>query len=480
MKFLITFICVIFFSFINGKETAAQIRRPDDVTTNTLNNNIASLLNGSNLKRQNLATDNAGNMTRCMTNAQREVYEEKTRMAKLRSKARKILKGDIPANNRVQRTLFAWPLRMIGDYDMYNCFNLQNYVDQDPDIDPDGDDDTAEDPYVEDYQCNNRTYDSHRGQDINLWPFWWRMMDRNVVMAVAAAPGEIVEIDDGHFDKNCSCTEPPNIIKIEHADGSISSYWHLKKNTITSKVEGDMVEAGEFLGFIGSSGCSSWPHLHFEVRDINNNVIEPFAGSCNVKNASSWWQQQRPYWDPQINRLMTHSTPVNIGKCPGDEVVNARNLFDPGDAVYTGIAFMDGQNGDDAACTLTRPSGLIYDSWTVSLGSTNSRQYWTDVHNLPSGNNGTWMFKVVYRSRTYAHFFSVGCISTQTVGGSINGNSGFIVGDNLTSTAVHSGGANSRVLYQSASEIELKPGFEASASSGLHFRARIKACSYTD
>jgi hypothetical protein len=441
---------------------------------------ILILLIAASCFSQNLATDNAGKMTRCMTDEQREAYEIKTQMARVRSKARKMLRGETTGNNRVQQTLFAWPMRMTGDYDMYNYFNLQNYVDQDPDIDPDGDDNNSEDPYVEDYQCNNRTYDSHRGQDINLWPFWWRMMDNNYVMAIAAAPGEIIEIDDGHFDKNCSCTEPPNIIKIEHADGSVSSYWHLKKNTITSKAEGDMVEAGEFLGFIGSSGCSSWPHLHFEVRDINNNVIEPFSGSCNVKNSTSWWQQQRPYWDPQINRLMTHSSIVNIGKCPEDEIVNPRNQFSPGDLVYTGIAFMDGQDGDQATCTLTRPNGVLQDTWTVTLGSTNSRTYWTDVHLLPSGNTGTWMFKVVYRSRTYAHFFSVGCISTQTVSGSISGNSGYIAGDNLTSSAAHSGGSNSRVIYQSANEIELKPGFEASASSGLNFKARIRSCNYTE
>lgn len=420
-------------------------------------------------------------MSKCVTQEQRDAFDRETErlVARYRSLHPDYIK---PASARgIQRTLFAWPLRANTDYDVaYNIFNLENYVDQDPDVGTSSDDDDRDDNLIEDYQCNNRTYDSHRGQDINLYPFWWRMMDRNYVMAVAAAPGIILSKENGFFDKNCECTGSPNRVRVLHEDGSVSSYWHLKINSLTSKQEDDPVEAGEFLGFVGSSGCSSWPHLHFEVRDENNAVIEPFSGTCNVKNTETWWQNQRPYWDPQINRLMTHSAIPVLARCSDDEAVSAKNQFASGDLLVTGIAFMDGQNNDQATCTLIRPNGVIDESWTVTLGKTDSRNYITRLHNVTSGNTGTWTFRVVYRGRTYVHFYTVGCTANETVSGTISGNDGHIVGTNLTSTAVHTGASNTRILYQSATEIELKPGFEANGATGLNFKARIKPCTYSD
>lgn len=39
---------------------------------------------------------------------------------------------------------------------------------------------------------------------------------------------------------------------------------------------GDTVEAGDQLGTVGSTGNSTGPHLHFEVRN-NGSSIEPLA-----------------------------------------------------------------------------------------------------------------------------------------------------------------------------------------------------------
>jgi hypothetical protein len=414
--------------------------------------------------------------SQCMTHAQRTDFDAKIKMKKAAYLQKHPERFSQTA--KVQKVLFAWPMRASSEYDfMYNYFNMENFVDQDPDIDTDGDDDNREDWSIEDYQCNNRTYDEHRGQDINLWPFWWKMMDNNYVMAIAAAPGVILSKDDGHFDKNCDCVEPPNIISILHDDGTVSSYWHLKKNTITSKDTGKRVETGEFLGFIGSSGCSSWPHLHFEVHDDDDDRIEPFFGSCNVMNTSSWWQNQRGYWEPQIARLMTHSGIPATEKCPSDEEVRAKNQFASSEVVFTGIAFMDCQNGDQASCSLIRPSGTVQQTWTVNINSTDSRRYVTFPVFLPSGNSGTWTFKVVYRSRTYVHFFTVGCTANATVSGTTSDNEGYITGDFVSSTVVHNAASN-KVLYQAANYIEFKPGAEI--KSGVHLKARIKPCTYVE
>lgn len=115
-------------------------------------------------------------------------------------------------------------------------------------------------------------YDGHRGYDIDVGSF--REMDQNKVAARAAAPGEVVEIREDQPDRNLSCTGSANYVAVRHINGFTSFYLHLKKNSVSVK-KGDKVVAGQALGIVGSSGCSSWPHLHFEVHDCDDNWVEP-------------------------------------------------------------------------------------------------------------------------------------------------------------------------------------------------------------
>jgi murein DD-endopeptidase MepM/ murein hydrolase activator NlpD len=58
------------------------------------------------------------------------------------------------------------------------------------------------------------------------------------------------------------CINTSNHVNVQHADGTVATYWHLDVATV--KV-GDVVPAGGLLGYSGTSGCSSGPHLHFQV-----------------------------------------------------------------------------------------------------------------------------------------------------------------------------------------------------------------------
>jgi len=62
-----------------------------------------------------------------------------------------------------------------------------------------------------------------------------------------------------------------NIVEIRHADGYITRYAHNQENLVK---EGDRVEKGEPIAMLGSSGRSSGPHVHFEVRR-NGKIINP-------------------------------------------------------------------------------------------------------------------------------------------------------------------------------------------------------------
>ena len=64
-----------------------------------------------------------------------------------------------------------------------------------------------------------------------------------------------------------------NYVAIQHSDGTVVYYGHLYANSITVTA-GDTVERGQVIGKIGSSGSSTGPHLHFEVR-VNGEKVNP-------------------------------------------------------------------------------------------------------------------------------------------------------------------------------------------------------------
>lgn len=58
-----------------------------------------------------------------------------------------------------------------------------------------------------------------------------------------------------------------NHIIIEHEDGLITRYAHL--DSMLSAV-GDVVERGDVIGWVGTTGNSDGPHLHLTVQHIGH------------------------------------------------------------------------------------------------------------------------------------------------------------------------------------------------------------------
>ncbi|MEO1799609.1 MAG: M23 family metallopeptidase [Cyanobacteria bacterium J06629_2] len=65
-----------------------------------------------------------------------------------------------------------------------------------------------------------------------------------------------------------------NLIKLEHPDGSVTYYAHNHRNLVTL---GQKVEQGEQIAEMGNTGNSTGPHLHFEIRLSNKEVIDPLV-----------------------------------------------------------------------------------------------------------------------------------------------------------------------------------------------------------
>lgn len=64
-----------------------------------------------------------------------------------------------------------------------------------------------------------------------------------------------------------------NYVKLQHANGYETLYAHLQYGSVSVNV-GDIVEAGQDIGFMGATGYAFGAHLHYEVR-INGNVVNP-------------------------------------------------------------------------------------------------------------------------------------------------------------------------------------------------------------
>jgi murein DD-endopeptidase MepM/ murein hydrolase activator NlpD len=75
--------------------------------------------------------------------------------------------------------------------------------------------------------------------------------------------GEIVNAD---WDKGYG-----KCVTIKHTNGIECLYGHLSEFNVTS---GQKVKAGDVIGFIGSTGRSTGPHLHYEIR-VNGIDINP-------------------------------------------------------------------------------------------------------------------------------------------------------------------------------------------------------------
>ena len=61
-------------------------------------------------------------------------------------------------------------------------------------------------------------------------------------------------------------------IMIDHGNGISTRYGHLSGFAVTA---GQRVQRGEVIGYVGESGRSTGPHLHYEVR-INDTPVNPY------------------------------------------------------------------------------------------------------------------------------------------------------------------------------------------------------------
>ena len=110
----------------------------------------------------------------------------------------------------------------------------------------------------------NGTLGVHKGIDIAL-------DDGEPIYAIF--DGEIIEANYDQWNGN--------YIKIKHDNNIVSVYCHCSKLFVE---KGDVIRGGEIIAEVGSTGQSTGPHIHFEIR-INDVSYDPAIALKDAKNA---------------------------------------------------------------------------------------------------------------------------------------------------------------------------------------------------
>ncbi len=99
-----------------------------------------------------------------------------------------------------------------------------------------------------------RTYEFHAGMDID---------GERGDQVIAPANGVVTEAGwKGGYG---------NMIEVDHGNGLKTRYGHLSKIEVQI---GDTLSRGQLMAFVGSTGRSTGPHLHYELR-LNDRPINP-------------------------------------------------------------------------------------------------------------------------------------------------------------------------------------------------------------
>ncbi len=121
-----------------------------------------------------------------------------------------------------------------------------------------------------------------------IHPMTRAMQDHNGIDIAAPSCTRVIAADEGIIREilsNWQCTNAcgptrlipnrnGNFVIIDHCNNYKTSYVPLSAVIVQ---KGQWIARGQDIGFVGSTGCSSGPHLHFTLRE-NDKPINPLAG----------------------------------------------------------------------------------------------------------------------------------------------------------------------------------------------------------
>jgi hypothetical protein len=172
----------------------------------------------------------------------------------------------------------------------------------------------------------------------------------------------------------------------------------------------EMVEQGDYLGVVGSSGQSNGPHLHLGVQDLANNILDPYAGACNASNSESFWAEQEPYARKMIMDVATHDAVPESPPCPQQEVPHYHDVFGPDDVIVYSLTVRDFEGGDVIGIEIRDPADEVVFSTAFSNPGFGFAARLTVLGNVQSQDSeeGKYSLRATYNGETRVHYFYIG------------------------------------------------------------------------
>lgn len=276
------------------------------------------------------------------------------------------------SHEKVETPQFIFP---VGCSYGHDCWAV-NYVDVNPSAD-----------VREDFMCNRKTYEGHKGSDFAL-PSMQQM--QKGVDVLAAAAGRVLRVRDSENDVLKSKEELKSLEKaqkecgngvlIDHGDGLQTIYCHLKQDSIIVKPK-QKVKAGQKLAQVGQSGLAEFPHLHFGVI-WEGGIVDPYTGVLNTKgcgkNKKSLWHLGLPIkYDPVA--IFNGGFDANV---PDFDAMHRGGYQSPPMVSLSSAAFIfwagfyNVEKGDQVTLVVIDPDGKVFTNSQQTVPKIMTRQYY--------------------------------------------------------------------------------------------------------
>lgn len=240
---------------------------------------------------------------------------------------------------------------------------------------------------LRDYRGGEFSYDleSDGHNAIDIAPGAFADMDQGIPV-LAAADGVVVAVNDGEFDRQSSFlgSAVANSVIVDHGNGWKTLYWHLRRDSVAVRI-GDIVQAGDAVGLVGSSGFSTGAHVHIELR-YNDHAVE------TMLDPTTYWITPPAYPADYRHVIQSGFSSRQPTASEFTEEPESMTTFQRGNRVYFWILAGAMMPNDVRKVQFLRPDGSTYYEQSDNQGSAFYKaSQWYYFITLP-GNAplGTW------------------------------------------------------------------------------------------
>ena len=135
-----------------------------------------------------------------------------------------------------------------------------------------------------------------------------------VCWIIAHSDGTVVALRTNYNKTDDTGKSYGNYVKIKHNDGYYTLYAHLKYGTVKVKLN-QKVKRGQEIGYMGKTGYAKGIHVHFEVRNREDEFINP----------TPYLDKDLPdYWEKAEYRLLK-SKAIRTNHTLSNNIVKVKN-----------------------------------------------------------------------------------------------------------------------------------------------------------